>query len=93
MGEMSKPEEAPERKVAWDIYFARCDATNRLAQDFEEEEVIDLLARALMAAKYEERRYCLDIVEEIAGTPIGTGDAKTALGHVHSAIKKRGKLS
>jgi len=44
------------------IYFARCDEVSRLAERFEEDEVIDLVARAIMA----ERERCAAIAEHEA---------------------------
>jgi hypothetical protein len=61
---MGKPESA--RDQAKRVYFARCDEVNRLAPQFEEEEVIDLLERAIMAAKAEaeaERDMLQDILD------------------------------
>lgn len=58
---MDKREDIPQdvRKQAWDIYFKRCDEVSRLAEKFEEEEVIDLVARAILKAKN-------DVLEEAA---------------------------
>lgn len=39
------------------VYFQRCDEVDRLAQDLEEGEVLDLIARAIM----DERERCARI--------------------------------
>ena len=44
------------------IYFQRCDEVDRLAQDFEEQEVLDLICRALMT----ERERAAEIALRIA---------------------------
>lgn len=38
-------------KQAWDIYLKRCDEVGRLAAEFEEDEVVDLVARAIMEGR------------------------------------------
>lgn len=50
---MTKPDDIPQdlRQQARSIYFNRCDEVSRLAAEFEEEEVIDLLVRAIKAER------------------------------------------
>lgn len=68
------------REQAKRIYLKRCDEVNRLAAEFEEEEVIDLLTRAILAAKVEEReaiaKFIFDAPAEVshpAGPLYGAG--------------------
>lgn len=57
---MTRPADIPQDiwDAAWADYFARCDSASKLAADFEEDEVIDLLCRARLA----ERKRCADVV-------------------------------
>lgn len=62
---MTKPDDISDdvREEAKRIYFARCDEVNRLAAQFEEEEVIDLLARTISS----ERKACALLMETTNG--------------------------
>lgn len=66
---MTKPEDISEdvRKQAWGIYLKRCDEVSRLAAEFEEEEVVDLLARAILAATEAERERIAAYIEGKGG--------------------------
>ena len=58
---MSKPDDIPQdvRSLAWEVYFERCNTVDRLAPEFEEEEVVDLVARAILA----ERERCAQVCD------------------------------
>lgn len=62
---MDKPDDIPQDvwDKAWGAYFKRCDEAKRLAEHFEEIEVIDLLCRAVLA----ERDRCLTLI--VHGAP------------------------
>jgi len=77
------------RKQALDIYLKRCDEVDRLAADFEEEEVVDLLTRALQVGVESERSECLKIIENTAQ---GSLQANLALSLAYETIKKRGEV-
>lgn len=44
------------------IYFGRCDSVSKLAEQFTEDEVLDLLSRAILAAEQREREACAAII-------------------------------
>lgn len=58
---MTNLEDIPQDvwNAAFATYIARCDSVSRLAADFEEDEVIELVARAILA----ERERCAHISE------------------------------
>lgn len=90
---------APEvLEAAWTVYFDRCNTVSRLAPQFEEAEVIDLIARAIMAAKAEEREACAALADEYVwddhalaqATGIGRACHHQSL-EIAAAIRKRGE--
>lgn len=90
----TKSDDIPQdvRQQARLIYFNRCDEVSRLAAEFEEEEVVDLLIRAIMA----EREACGQVVQDVpeaiehpAGPLYASGWAHAVIA-IREAIRNRG---
>ena len=81
---MSKPEDIPQ-----DVWDAATEAFDQILP-FNSHPVtgITIIARAIMAAKAEEREACLNEISILAGTPL---QPQSALAHAYSAIRKRGE--
>lgn len=96
---MSKPDDIPQdvRKQAWEIYVKRCDELDRLPAEFEEEEVIDLLSRVIVAAQAAEREACaLVAARQWPFTSAGWNDVAESASEITAreiaaAIRKRGE--
>jgi hypothetical protein len=76
------------------IYFARCDEVSRLAERFEEDEVIDLILRGILAERERAAQVCekqseiFGSDEYATGQPLSSFEERFACDECANAIRE-----